>query len=41
MSKQIDNWTVTDITDRFEEAAQTLKRLPPVRCQRHAIALPD
>jgi hypothetical protein len=41
MSKQIDNWTVTDITDRFEEAAQTLKRLPPVRVQGYSSTWPE
>ena len=26
----MEKWTVTDIADRFEEAAKTLRRLPPV-----------
>ncbi len=41
MSKHIDNWTVTDIADRFEEAAQTLKRLPPVRVQGYSSTWPE
>ncbi len=28
-----EKWTVTDVADRFEEAAYTLKRLPPVKVQ--------
>lgn len=31
--KQIKKWTVTDVADRFEDAAYTLKRLPSVRVQ--------
>lgn len=27
----MQHWTVTDIADRFEEAARTLRRLPPVK----------
>lgn len=27
----MEKWTVTDIADRFEEAAKTLRRLPPVK----------
>jgi len=41
MSRHIDNWTVTDIADRFEEAAQTLKRLPPVRVQGYSSTWPE
>jgi hypothetical protein len=28
-----EKWTVTDVADRFEEAAYTLQRLPPVKVQ--------
>jgi len=41
MSKHIENWTVTDIADRFEEAAQTLKRMPPVRVQGYSSTWPE
>ena len=41
MSKHIENWTVTDIADRFEEAAQTLKRMPPVQVQGYSNAWPE
>jgi hypothetical protein len=34
-------WTVTDIADRFEEAAQTLRRLPPVKIQGYGNNWPD
>ncbi|MDX2073805.1 MAG: DUF6362 family protein [Alphaproteobacteria bacterium] len=27
----MQKWTVTEIADRFEEAARTLRRLPPVK----------
>ena len=37
MSKK---YTVTDIADRFEEAAQTLHRLPRVRVQGYFNAMP-
>jgi len=29
--REIKKWTVTDVADRFEEAAYTLRRLPPVK----------
>ncbi len=29
----MQKWTVTDIADRFEEAASTLRRMPPVTVQ--------
>lgn len=41
MSKHIDNWTVTDVADRFEEASQTLKRMPPVQVQGYSNAWPE
>ena len=41
MSKHIENWTVTDVADRFEEAAQTLKRLPPVKVQGYSSTWPE
>lgn len=31
--KTPEKWTVTDVAERFEDAAYTLKRLPPVRVQ--------
>ena len=34
-------WTVTDVADRFEEAAQTLKRMPPVKVQGYFNAWPE
>ena len=34
-------WTVTDIADRFEEAAQTLRRLPPVKIQGYTNNWPE
>jgi len=37
----MQNWTVTDIADRFEEAAQTLKRMPPVKVQGYSNAWPE
>ncbi len=37
MSKK---WTVTDIADQFEEAAQTLRRMPPVKVQGYFNAMP-
>ena len=40
MKKQ-NKWTVTDVADRFEEAAYTLKRLPPVRVQGYVNAWPE
>ncbi len=39
--KQIKKWTVTDVTDRFEEAAYTLRRMPPVRVQGYVSTWPD
>lgn len=38
---QSGKWTVTDIADRFEEAAQTLRRLPPVKIQGYQNAWPE
>jgi hypothetical protein len=32
---EIKKWTVTDVADRFVEAASTLRRLPNVHVQRH------
>jgi hypothetical protein len=37
----MQNWTVTDIADRFEEAAETLRRMPPVRVQGYSNAWPE
>lgn len=34
-------WTVTDVADRFEEAAYTLKRLPPVKIQGYKTTWPE
>ena len=36
-----DKWTVTDVADRFEEAVQTMHRLPSVRVQGYFNAWPD
>lgn len=38
--KQIKKWTVTDVADRFEDAAYTLKRLPSVKVQGYFNAWP-
>lgn len=37
----MQKWTVTDVSDRFEEAVYTLKRLPPVRVQGYFNAWPE
>lgn len=37
----MSEWTATDIADRFEEAVQTLKRMPPVRVQGYFNAWPE
>ena len=34
-------WTVTDVAERFESAAYTLKRLPPVQAQGYFNAMPE
>lgn len=39
--KEIKKWTVTDVADRFEEAAATLKRMPPVNVQGYFNAWPE
>ncbi|MBN66022.1 MAG: RNA polymerase subunit sigma [Rickettsiales bacterium] len=39
--KQPKKWTVTDVADRFEEAAQTLRRMPPVKVQGYFNVYPD
>lgn len=31
----MEKWTVTDVAERFEEAVATLRRLPPVKVQKH------
>ncbi len=41
MMKQPKKWTVTDVADRFEEAAQTLRRMPPVKVQGYFNVYPD
>lgn len=35
-----NNWTVTDIADRFEEAADTLRRMPSVKVRGYFNAWP-
>ena len=40
MNGEIKKWTVTDVADRFEEAAYTLRRLPPVKVQGYFNAWP-
>lgn len=37
----MQKWTVTDIAERFEEAASTLKRLPPHRVQGYFNTWPE
>jgi hypothetical protein len=39
--REIKKWTVTDVADRFEEAAYTLKRLPPVKVQGYFNVYPE
>jgi len=39
--REIKKWTVTDVADRFEEAAATLKRMPPVKGQGYFNAWPE
>ncbi len=39
--REIKKWTVTDVADRFEEAAATLKRMPPVKVQGYFNAWPE
>ena len=34
-------WTMVEVADRFEEAAQTLKRMPPVKVQGYFNAWPE
>lgn len=41
MAQENKKWTVTDVADRFEEAAQTLKRMPPVRVQGYISTWPE
>jgi len=33
MKRDPETWTANDVADRFEEAAMTLRRLPPVKVQ--------
>jgi hypothetical protein len=33
-------WTVTDVAERFEEAAQTLRRMPPVKVKGYFNVMP-
>lgn len=41
MTKEPKKWTVTDVADRFEEAAQTLRRMPPVKVQGYFNVYPE
>lgn len=41
MIKHPKKWTVTDVADRFEEAAQTLRRMPPVKVQGYFNVYPE
>lgn len=41
MTRTPTKWTVTDVADRFEEAAQTLRRLPPVKAQGYFNVYPE
>lgn len=41
MSKNLEKYTVTDVAGRFEEAAYTIKRLPPVKIKAYGNTWPD
>ncbi len=41
MNDNFKKWTVTDVADRFEEAALTLKRMPPVRIKGYFSTWPE
>ena len=38
---EIKKWTVTNVADRFEEAAQTMRRMPPVKVQGYISTWPE
>ncbi len=41
MRRDIKKWTVTDVADRFEEAAYTLRRLPSAKVQGYFNVYPE